>query len=247
MPEEPLAPRAEERGAGFYGKVPVRGDFVGQRLSRDFVEPWDEWLQASILACREHFGEAWLDIYLTSPIWRFVLAAGVCGPRPAIGVLMPNVDSVGRVFPLVVASALEPTANPFSALVRARPWFAEVERLALETLEEGFELETFDRALSTLEAPPVEPAAAALPSPEAPGAPLYATGPRLLYPLRDGEFELQDGTFFARLLDAGVATLFEAYSLWATHGSDRVAPVVLGYAGLPPESEIPAFFDGRWT
>lgn len=88
---------------GFYGKLPALGDFVSRRLPRQFIEPWDQWLQSAIAASREQLGSDWLDVYLTSPIWRFGLGAGVCGTGAWAGVLMPSVDKVGRYYPLTLA------------------------------------------------------------------------------------------------------------------------------------------------
>ena len=103
MPGEPLGAAK----AGFYGKLPARGDFVSRRLPRSFVEPWDAWLQQGFASSRDHLGDGWLEAYLTSPIWRFVLAPGVCGPAGVAGVVMPSVDSVGRYFPLTIAQPTE--------------------------------------------------------------------------------------------------------------------------------------------
>ena len=81
---------------GFYGKVPVLGDFVTQRLPASFVKNWDTWLQNGLSASREELGDNWLDIYLTSPIWRFAMREGACGATAWAGILMPSVDRVGR-------------------------------------------------------------------------------------------------------------------------------------------------------
>ena len=97
---------SERQIAGFYGKLPALGDFVGRRLGRDFVTPWDDWLQLSMAASRNQLGDAWLDTYLTSPLWRFVLSAGVCGEEARAGVLMPSVDRVGRNVPLALVTTL---------------------------------------------------------------------------------------------------------------------------------------------
>ena len=50
-------------------------------------------------ASRAALGDRWLDVYLTSPAWRFASAAGACGPAPVIGLMVPSVDRVGRYFP----------------------------------------------------------------------------------------------------------------------------------------------------
>jgi type VI secretion system protein ImpM len=81
---------------GFFGKLPGNGDFVHRRLPRSFVDPWDRWIQRGVAASRTQMGETWLDTYLKSPMWRFVLAPGPCGTQGWMGVLMPSVDRVGR-------------------------------------------------------------------------------------------------------------------------------------------------------
>ena len=65
-------------GPGYFGKFPSHGDFITRRLPRDgFLDIWDSWLQNALATSREQLGEAWLPTYLTSPLWRFALAAGV--------------------------------------------------------------------------------------------------------------------------------------------------------------------------
>ncbi len=93
---------------GFYGKLPTHGDFLRRRVSDAFVSSWDAWLQAGMTASRGALGDRWLDVYLTSPAWRFVCAAGACGPAPVAGVLVPSIDRVGRYFPLTVVARLAP-------------------------------------------------------------------------------------------------------------------------------------------
>ena len=65
---------------GFYGKLPSHGDFLRRRVSDAFVDAWDAWLRECLAASRTALGDRWLDVYLTSPAWRFVCAAGACGP-----------------------------------------------------------------------------------------------------------------------------------------------------------------------
>ena len=48
----------------------------------------------------------WLDGYLASPSWRFLLMPGVMDGQPWAGVLMPSVDRVGRYYPLTIARPL---------------------------------------------------------------------------------------------------------------------------------------------
>jgi type VI secretion system protein ImpM len=93
--------------AGFYGKLPARGDFVRAGLPRDFTDPWDDWLQTVIAGSRALMGEAWLPAFLEAPVWRFTLPRGMCGPQAALGLMLPSVDRAGRYFPLTFAALSE--------------------------------------------------------------------------------------------------------------------------------------------
>ncbi|HVC60413.1 MAG TPA: type VI secretion system-associated protein TagF [Acetobacteraceae bacterium] len=90
--------------AGFYGKLPARGDFVRAVLPRDFTDRWDAWLAPAIAGSREALGESWLPAFLEAPVWRFALSAGLCGERAALGLMLPSVDRAGRYFPLTFAA-----------------------------------------------------------------------------------------------------------------------------------------------
>lgn len=79
---------------GFYGKLASRGDFVSRALPQSFIGPWDSWLAAGLLASQNSLGGDWLNVYLVSPLWRFVLAPGVCGPDAAAGVVMPSLSLI---------------------------------------------------------------------------------------------------------------------------------------------------------
>ena len=135
---------------GFFGKVPSHGDFVARRLPAAFVSVWDGWLQAGLADSRERLGADWLAAYLYSPIWRFALDAGVCGPQAWAGLMMPSVDRVGRYFPLTIGLPLDDLG-----LVPDEVWYAGVETLALSGLDPGFSLVAFDAALLALAAPNV--------------------------------------------------------------------------------------------
>ena len=142
---------------GWYGKLPTLGDFASRRLEADFIEPWDLWLGDGLQAQRESMGDAWLDAYLQSPPWRFVLMPGVLhGFDPQLliaGVLMPSVDRVGRYFPLTIAASipsLPSTAAGYEALLG---WMHRLEDTALDALQDDWTIEELEDALSVL-APP---------------------------------------------------------------------------------------------
>ena len=144
-------------GVGFFGKVRSHGDFVTRRLPASFTRSWDDWLQTGLQASREALGPDWLAIYLNSPIWRFVLAPGVCGAQAWAGVLMPSVDRVGRQFPLTVAARFAGASGTMPLpgwMAQAGDWYDRLETLALSTLSDGFSLDEFDATLRRLAAPP---------------------------------------------------------------------------------------------
>jgi type VI secretion system protein ImpM len=96
--------------AGFFGKLPARGDFVCLRLPRAFTAPWDSWVASMLAGSRDALGPGWLDAWLEAPVWRFALPAGLCGPLAALGLMLPSVDRAGRYFPLTFAALFADTA-----------------------------------------------------------------------------------------------------------------------------------------
>ena len=124
------------QGVGAFGKMPSLGDFFRLELPRGFTEPWDQWLQASMLAAQDAMGDKWQSVYLTAPIWRFTLSAGQAGPEAMIGVLMPSVDRVGRLFPLTLARCLPAGLDVPSAHLSASGYFELLEAIALDALED---------------------------------------------------------------------------------------------------------------
>jgi type VI secretion system protein ImpM len=105
--------------AGFYGKVPARGDFVRSGLPRDFIEAWDNWLSVVMSASKEIGGDAWLPAFLEAPVWRFALPSGLCGASAMIGLMLPSVDKAGRYFPLTFAAAVDGPGVPFGSATDA--------------------------------------------------------------------------------------------------------------------------------
>jgi type VI secretion system protein ImpM len=98
--------------AGFYGKLPARGDFVSWALPRDFTDKWDAWLAAAIAGSQTSMGQDWLPAFLEAPVWRFALSPGLCGDRAALGLMLPSVDRAGRYFPLTFAALYEDGGTP---------------------------------------------------------------------------------------------------------------------------------------
>lgn len=211
-------------GPGFYGKIASRGDFVSRDLPQTFIQPWDTWLAAGMLASQQQLGSAWLDAYLVSPLWRFALASGVCGPQAVAGVLMPSIDRVGRYFPLTLAVILEDDQGLASLVGGADQWFEQAEQALLDTLEPDATFDAFETGLRRLGRP----------------APVLR-GPT-------SEFAgLQ--RFDATTPEARLAAMAElacaGASLWWGKGSHSIAPGLLRCQGLPATAEFGRFLLGQ--
>lgn len=225
--------------AGFFGKLPGNGDFVQRRLPRGFVDPWDRWLQRGVAASRTQMGAGWLDTYLNSPIWRFVLAAGPCGTQGWMGVLMPSVDKVGRYFPMTLAVPLAEGHGPAQGAWLGDAWFAQAETAALVALDRDVDLEKFDAAVAGL-GEPLAPEGAAAYSPETPDA-----GPARAVCVTTPSADRLD-MLFPNLLDALLGERFQGYSVWWTAGSQTIPPSMLACAAFPPPEGYAALLDGQY-
>jgi type VI secretion system protein ImpM len=226
---------------GFFGKLPSHGDFIRRGIPEAFVNLWDTWLQQCMVESRARLGDDWLKIYLTSPVWRFVLCDGVVSAATFAGILIPSVDSVGRYFPLTVVVELPASVPPMALTIHGRQWFRTVESIALGALEaHEFDLDQFDAALqaSGEELQGVEQHVfvtldASFPQPEQ----------HWRLPLDSSE------RVAAALIDplmAPVARSMRPMSLWWSEGSEHVPPSCLIMRMLPDPARFTAMLDGRW-
>jgi len=226
-----------EAAPGYHGKLPAKGDFVTRRLPRGFLDPWDSWLQDAIGGSRARMGEAWLDAYLTSPIWRFALSAGLCGEAAAAGVVMPSVDRVGRYFPLTIAALLAPGADLLSVPVAAAGWFDKSEELVRSALGDVFDFDGFDAQVAAL-----GPLTAGEPGPAATVIAESGSGLRVAIPSADAVDQA-----YRQLVVRSLSAFYPHGSLWWTSGSQDVAATLIVCKGLPPAEGFAAFLDGRWS
>lgn len=142
---------------GWHGKLPSLGDFASRRLDAGFIEAWDGWLAAGLLALREARPDSWLDAYLGSPSWRFLLMPGVlpgvAGAQAWCGVLMPSVDRVGRYFPLTLVLPLGPGPGSTQEMADLWPWLGRLDELARDALYEDWTAERLEDELARLALP----------------------------------------------------------------------------------------------
>lgn len=219
---------------GFFGKIPSLGDFVTRDLPREFLDSWDEWLQRSVAESKAALGDAWLNTYLTSPIWRFILLPGVCGKCGWAGIMTPSVDKVGRYFPLTFVSSLGDEVQPFQVLENAADWFAAAESLALTVLhEDHVDVDTLQASVQALD-----------------NTVMLGDG-RAGPVVEGGEWGLRLSGVTDRNVSSSVChelVRFQVgpYSIWWTQGSDYLDSMGLVSPDLPKPQCFVRLLEGSW-
>lgn len=227
---------------GFYGKLPIVGDFVSRRLSREFISPWDQWLQSSMAASREQLGQQWLNNYLTSPLWRFVLSPGIAGNSGWMGIVMPSVDRVGRYFPLTLALAVPKNAHVPALFTSNNNWYASLESAALIALDDNLDLNDFENLLKQINPPLIEPALATQIAPYSDsGKKAVYLETRAVKSAEDALLMLNSALLEIVMTENGLLT---GQTMWGTLGSERMNPFVLVSHGLPPVHAFSGFMAG---
>jgi type VI secretion system protein ImpM len=232
-----------EAEVGFYGKLPFKGDFLQRRVPQEFVDPWDAWLQQGMHESRRQLQDAWLDAYLTGPVWRFVLADGVCGAGGYAGILVPSVDRVGRYFPLTLVTRLAAKQCPLEVACSAGRWFEAAQAVALAALEAAdMDVDEFDDQVARLTKylPAVETASTPMPSPGSDAVPVPLQ--RWLVPL-DTTASLQRAVnaFAYSQLSRALSPL----ALWWSDGSNAVDPCWVSTNGLPDARGFAAMWSAK--
>ena len=136
---------------GAFGKIPSLGDFFRLQLGREFIDPWDNWLQNGMLKVNTILGADWEACYMSAPIWRFTLSPGQAGPDAILGVMMASVDRVGRKFPLTLCTSLPASVSPIHAHFYVDDILMQLENIALDTLEDGYTRDMLASALEGLQ------------------------------------------------------------------------------------------------
>jgi len=225
---------SSETLTGIFGKLPAHGDFVHRNLPPDFVNIWDEWLQHYIATSQEQLGESWLNIYLTSPIWRFVMSEGVIDKHSWAGFILPSVDRVGRYFPFSTITQIPSNVNPLEFFSTHTAWFEGAEEVALQALNGDMVIDEYMDEIKSIE-------------PEYHSGYVRGSVPTGNAVITNMEFEEQSATsMFPYMLDSCLLSSVNSYSAWSTAGSEYVEPCFFTTQGLPPLSGIAAMIDGDW-
>jgi type VI secretion system protein ImpM len=126
--------------AGFFGKLPATGDFVTRGLPDAFRKSWDAWITRHV-APRLRLGTGWPQGGLRVRL--------VSGSRVAAMVIVPGVDSAGRVFPLSLCLIGKTLPGPAGLC----PWFSGARRCAETAMARRLEADALQNALEALDAP----------------------------------------------------------------------------------------------
>ena len=207
---------------GFYGKLPVYGDFIQKRLPTDFINPWHEWLQSGMVACRESDPDGWMAFYLNCPAWSFVLSAGICGEQAVAGVTIPSVDRVGRYFNFTMASILPPDTSPAVFASTYGDWLDSLEDIALSVLEQEMDQDGIEGLINTSSAE-----LCMIPTPQSTYS-FSAEHAKVLTGESAGVKEL-----VAQMLHKLIDREHERYGLWWHKGSSQVSTQLVSCAGMP--------------
>lgn len=227
---------SENTQLGLYGKLPAHGDFIFRNLNSNFITPWDEWMQRYIAGSREQLGDAWLDIYLTSPIWRFVFSSGVIDDKVWAGLMMPSVDRVGRYFPISVVKPFPRSVSPVNILTSQEAWFRQLEDECLIALDGDVDADGLVQTASQIELQALDC--------YEPTSHLGEKG-SMVFGLQSG-FDDPAGVLLPYALNARLSAELSSFSLWQTSGSELIAPVLFCCQGLPPISGLTSMLDGQW-
>lgn len=226
--------------AGFYGKLPSLGDFCVRNLPPEFVTPWDNWLRTALGLARRSISDdlAWRQTFLTSPIWRFVLAAGVCGPHAWTGVIGPGSDKVGRFFPLTIVL---PLAHDAEVALLPSAWeegYRAAEDMLLATLDNQYDADTLAAAAEGMFhglQPPRRSSSA--------GNRFAGERPMIRVPLDVSGDPRVGASVTTAVAQSGLLP----YSLWWHVGWSQAEPSAVSCVGLPDPTGFKSFISGDWT
>ena len=164
--------------SGWYGKLPVVGDFVTRHLDGELVKIWDVWLSEGLLALQKRHPDAWQDAYLRGPAWHFIITPGflpgALHAMPLAGVVVPSLDRVGRYYPLTVFARLTQIPSDRDMQSDLWTWLLRVEDAAIDAIQDDWPIEQFDAELRRIAHLPAVAAPVARSGESDPWAPLFA-------------------------------------------------------------------------
>lgn len=217
---------------GLFGKIPAHGDFISRNLHSSYLTPWDEWLQRCVHGSQELIGNDWLNIYLTSPVWRFVLSPGCVDNQARAGILVPSVDSVGRYFPITLTCPIDTNSNLFLFQQNNEAWYSQLQDIAISALQNNLNADDIMEQLSALQ----------------PQQSLRQSNPLLSNGARVAPGSNTDiSSSYGQMLGDIYSQNCPSHSVWWCHGSQHMGPTCLTSPGLPEPSQYSAMLAGNWN
>jgi type VI secretion system protein ImpM len=125
---------------GFFGKLPVTGDFVARGLPDSFRKNWDAWVTRHV-APRMRTGRRWPQGGLRCRL--------ISGDRTAGTVIVPSADSAGRIFPL----SLFLIGTSLPGQLDLCPWFGGARRCAEMVMARSMDADALQTALEAIPLP----------------------------------------------------------------------------------------------
>lgn len=217
--------------AGYFGKLPLRGDFIQRNVDPEFIQVWDGWLQNVITNSKEILGDQWLNYYLVSPIWRFYLPLD--NDATYCGLMLPSVDKVGRYFPFAIISQVDNSIPAQTLIENNKNWFNDVEQLAMNALDESINYDQLNLAIDSLNQTLCSV------SKTAEAEPIH----NFRIPLNDG-MNINQG--FAQLNQMLPHAVSKRYSYWWTAGNDHIQGNLFCCDKMPDDNVYVAMLDGQW-
>ncbi len=216
---------------GYFGKLPLRGDFIQRNLDQTFVTLWDQWLQSVISTSRTTLDEQWLDNYLISPVWRYFIKLD--DKSSYAGIMLPSIDKVGRYFPFTIAIALSKDEDSMQFIEKNKTWYDQAETIALQALAEQIDFVQLNQAVDNLTL--IETIDHAKAFEETSKA--YRIDLSNNYTLEMGLSRLQ-----AKLC----MPLQQSSSFWWNQNTEQADGNLLCCTGLPDDNIFVAMLDGQW-
>lgn len=216
-----------------FGKLAAKRDFIALFAPRDFLNVWEPWMQSCVATSRDALKDAWLDAYLTAPIWRFWLGSEICGAT-VLGAMMSSLDGMGRYYPLTLFAYADPGEAIAPPDIDSHgDWFSTVEELLLSTLDKNMAFDSVAGAVESLAGP-------ALPQGGAADQVFTALG-ALGTKLAGRSFP----ELFAALRAAHFNSIYAAASFWWTVGGGDCEPFGFCCQRLPSPGIFTTLLTGR--
>lgn len=232
---------------GYYGKIPLRGDFVSGRIPTTFKHTWDDWAQQLVIANDElKIETSGPGLWYRLPVYRFYLSSMVAGDNAWVGLVLPSCDSVGRLFPFCFAKDIDANVNAPTAFELHQGYFVALEKLVEQLYADELKFETLNDTLANIDAQHlIEPAT---------GCPVISRQSEeqsLSIRITDPA-SLSDSNFWKTATTALLSTSCSSHSVWTTSPISNSVEETLICESMPSTACCKSLFQGdfnhqHWT